>query len=167
MLAAVLAEDDAFARAVAHKSRLHKYSVIRYKDPVKFADNLPELHPDVVIVRKEDFPLHWEIIASELQCLDGMQHIKFILFVQPDSDSHVAEAFRNVYALPDSFSHPAEGTFSKDLPQSLSALLSTSSKGTRPAGEEVSGPEKQDGAAPHGTKSRLVAAAERHSRKLP
>jgi hypothetical protein len=80
MFAVILSEDDAFYRSVAHRSRLHNYSVARYRDPVKLADNLPELRPELVVIRGIDFPLHWEMLASQLLCMKNLERHQVSLF---------------------------------------------------------------------------------------
>lgn len=80
MLALILAEDDSFSRSAAHRSRLQKFEVIRYRDPVKLVDNLPELKPDLVLVRERDFPLHGELIASALAFHPATSGTRVIVF---------------------------------------------------------------------------------------
>jgi hypothetical protein len=85
VLAVVLAEDDAFFRSVSHRLRLHRFSIIRYRDPVKLSDNLAELRPELLVVRHEDFPLHGELLASQLQCSKGLSDCPVCIFVAPGS----------------------------------------------------------------------------------
>lgn len=79
MLAIILAEDDSFYRSVSHRTRLLKYEVLRYKDPVKLIDNLEELRPQAVIVREMDFPGHWEILAATVCCSDGLKGTRILV----------------------------------------------------------------------------------------
>lgn len=85
MLAVVLAEDDAFFRSVSHRLRLHRFSIIRYRDPVKLSDNLAELRPELLVVRHEDFPLHGELLASQLQYSKGLSDCPICIFITPGS----------------------------------------------------------------------------------
>lgn len=88
MLAAILAEDDNFARIIAYRSRIHKFSVVHYRDPVKLADNIPELRPSVVVVRECDFPLHWQLLLNEIIYLSTSNSARlpshFVLFTVPN-----------------------------------------------------------------------------------
>lgn len=80
MLAVVLAEEDNFFRAISHRLRLRHYAVVRYRDPVKLSDNLQELRPELLVVRKEDYPLHWVVLAAQLRC-SGEERCRLCLFV--------------------------------------------------------------------------------------
>ncbi|MEN6400173.1 MAG: hypothetical protein ABFC74_07300 [Rectinema sp.] len=88
MLAAILAEDDNFARIIAYRSKIHKFSVVHYRDPVKLADNIPELRPSVVVVRECDFPLHWQLLLNEIIYLSTSESTRlpshFVLFTVPN-----------------------------------------------------------------------------------
>lgn len=79
MLAIILAEDDAFYRSVSHRTRLLKYEVLRYRDPVKLIDNLEELRPQAVIVHETDFPGHWEILAATVCCSDSLKGTRILV----------------------------------------------------------------------------------------
>jgi len=164
MLAVILAEDDAFSRAVSHRSRLQKYSIVRYRDPVKLADNIPELRPDVLIIRFEDFPLHWELFVSELQCTEGLQTTKIVVFTPPAMILDQPYPIGNFYSLPESSSASDIGHLSQESARKLARLLS-SSAGTAVADDFM----RADGEVwperlPHVSKSRLMAAAEQRSR---
>ena len=164
MLAVILAEDDAFSRAVSHRSRLQKYSVIRYRDPVKLSDNIPELRPDALIIRYVDFPLHWELFIAELGCLGGSQTTKVILFTPPSlviEDSYPRGDF---HFLQESSSVSDIGHLAQESARKLARLLSPLS------GESLSDdflrsnseiwPERLSVVS----KSRLMTAVERRSR---
>ncbi|HNX73332.1 MAG TPA: hypothetical protein PK759_06590 [Spirochaetales bacterium] len=88
MLAAILAEDGNFARIIAYRSKIHKFSVVHYQDPVKLADNIPELRPSVVVVRECDFPLHWQLLLNEIIYLSTSESTRlpshFVLFTVPN-----------------------------------------------------------------------------------
>lgn len=140
MLAAVLAEDDMFARIILYRSRIHKFSVVRYRDPVKLADNLPELRPDVVVVREQDFPLHWEILSAEvtyLQSLQGSaQGVRFVLFTVPGSAPKEPARPRTEIFITDTLSEDSvrRTQSARDDPVRIySSLLSAISRGTPPA----------------------------------
>lgn len=79
MLVAVLAEDDSFARSVAHRIRLSGNTAVRYRDPVKLLDNIPELGCDAVVVRQADFPMQWQTLAAALPRLVPGARTRFIL----------------------------------------------------------------------------------------
>ncbi|HEY9055394.1 MAG TPA: hypothetical protein VIO60_11310 [Rectinemataceae bacterium] len=82
MLAVILAEDDGFFRSVSHRCRLRRFRVVRYRDPVKLADNLPELRPDLLVARQEDFPLHWEALAAQVALSPNLARTAFCLFAR-------------------------------------------------------------------------------------
>lgn len=166
MLAVILAEDDAFSRAVAHRSRLQKYSVVRYRDPVKLADNLPELNPDALIIRYEDYPLHSELLAAELLCREGLLNVKIIVFSPTDIDP--GRAFRNLRCLPEMTGSPDSGHLSQESSRMLSELLSPAMKAEDFTRDKVEGsfappPEER---TRHASKSRLMAAAEKQARPI-
>ncbi|MGB4571595.1 MAG: hypothetical protein WBH97_02105 [Rectinemataceae bacterium] len=104
MLAVILAEDDAFARAVAHRIRLSGHTVVRYRDPVKLIDNLPELGCDLLVARQVDYPLHWQAAAAALAHGGSKVRAEFLL-AAPDSTA-IGElaAGLGVKIIPDAFS---------------------------------------------------------------
>jgi hypothetical protein len=162
MLAVILAEDDAFFRAVAHRSRLHKYTVVRYRDPVKLADSLQELHPDALIVRSEDYPLHWEILAAELLCLNNMGNVKTIVFSTGDVDP--GSFFRNLHCVNESPGDPDSGSLSSEAAKALSSLLSVhSSLSEAPDVARGAFSGEADGAHGVDKKSRLMSAVEKQA----
>jgi hypothetical protein len=146
VLAVVLAEDDPFFRFVSHRLRLHRFTVVRYRDPVKLSDNLPELKPDLLVVRQEDFPLHWELLAAQLFCTRGMADCPFCLFA-PKNPGLPAQArpWPKLSLLEESGSSRSPQIFSAYL----SKLASTKSGSSDKAGESG---------------SRLVAAAARREK---
>lgn len=83
MLVAILAEDDVFARSVAQRLRLLRHIAIRYRDPVKLLDNLPELGPDALVVRERDYPVHWKVLAAALPRLAPARSARLILAGTP------------------------------------------------------------------------------------
>ena len=164
MLVVILAEDDAFSRAVSHRSRLQKCSVIRYRDPVKLSDNIPELRPDALIIRYADFPLHWELFIAELRCLEGLQTTKVILFTPPSLVLEPSYPMGNFHLLPESSSVSDIGHLAQDSARKLVRLLSPSAGAAlsddfmRANGEVW--PEKLSNVS----KSRLMTAVEQRSR---
>ncbi|MCE1196923.1 hypothetical protein LWX53_10545 [bacterium] len=177
MIAVILAEDDLFSRAVAHRSRLQNYAVIRYRDPVKLADNLPELNPDALIVRCEDFPLHAELLAVELQCADSPRATKVIFVAAAESAEPCP--LGNVTVIVNSPGRRESGALSPEAARALTACLAPRQRARAAASE----PDAQSPSAPpladprpsrraeHAAKaedspqpepkSRLMAAAER------
>lgn len=69
MLIVILAEDDEFFERSSREFRREGNAVVRYRDAVKLADNLPELKPDLLLVRMTDYPWHCELLAAELAFL--------------------------------------------------------------------------------------------------
>jgi hypothetical protein len=122
MLVIILAEDEAFYRSVSHRSRLMGHSVIRYRDAVKLADNLPELKPDFVIVRVMDFPLHWELLAAELAFLRIPSHPRLIAFVQKGSP--MPPSLDGTVFLADGFSAADRDSAFTAFPEELEKVMS-------------------------------------------
>ncbi len=82
MLAVIIAEDEDFFRSVSHRCRLRRFRIVRYRDPVKLADNLLELKPDLVVARQEDYPLHWEALAAQAAYSPDLKRTAFCLFAK-------------------------------------------------------------------------------------
>jgi hypothetical protein len=163
MLAVILAEDDAFSRAVGHRSRLQKYSVVRYRDPVKLADNLPEIHPDLLIIRFKDFPFHWELLAAELLCSENLRDVKILVFAQCEIDA--ARFFRNLHCIPELSAQTDSGSLSSSTSKMLSEYLSApSSSEAAPIKPSDASLKSGEAKMRHPTKSRLMAAAEKQTR---
>lgn len=175
MIAVILAEDDPFSRAVAHRSRLQNYAVIRYRDPVKLADNLPEINPDILIVRFEDFPLHAELLAAELKCSDQQRATKVVFIAAAELADECP--LGNVTVIVNARQRRDEGALSAEAARALTSCLAPrqraraaapaddlppqqqpdESKPIRPAERSL----KMDESAQPESKSRLMAAAER------
>ena len=148
MLAVLLAEDDAFFRSASHRLRLHRFSVIRYRDPVKLSDDLGELRPDILVVRCEDFPLHGELLAAQLQYSRNLSECPICLFVtRQASAGFAADRWSRLTIIEEDISG------SDTASRAFSSYLATLS-GARP---ESGLPGLQPG-------SRLVAAARRERR---
>jgi len=162
MLAVILAEDDAFSRAVSHRSRLQKYSVVRYRDPVKLADNLPEIHPDLLIIRFKDFPFHWELLAAELLCSESLHDVRILVFAPCEVDA--AHLFRNLSCITESSAQADSGSLSPATSKMLSEYLSApSSAETAPIKLSEASLKLGEVKTRHPTKSRLMAAAEKQA----
>lgn len=153
MLAIILAEDDSFSRAVTHRSRLQKYSVARYRDPVKLADSLQELQPDALVIRFEDFPMHWELLAAEILCSDGLRQTKIIIFAPTDIDAE--HFFPNLSCIPEKTGRADTGRLSQDSSRMFSDMLGSPFSALR---------SPPTTSAALGTSSSLIAAAEKQSR---
>lgn len=179
MIAVILAEDDPFFRAVAHRSRLQNYAVIRYRDPVKLADNLPEINPDILIVRYEDFPLHAELLAAELRCADPARTTKVVLITA----SEFADEYPigNVTVIVNAQSCRDEGALSPETARTLTSCLAPRQRARAAAPADDLAPQQQpaeakpsrhaerspktDESAQPESKSRLMAAAERKGQR--
>ncbi|HCO48429.1 MAG TPA: hypothetical protein DIT55_02940 [Spirochaetaceae bacterium] len=153
MLAIILTEDDSFSRAVTHRSRLQKYSVARYRDPVKLADSLPELHPDVLIIRFEDYPLHWELLAAEVLCSEDLHQMKIIVFAPSDIDAE--HYYPNLICMPEKAGQADSGRLSQESSRMLSEMLVWPFAAVSKQQATIGSDE-----AP----SRLIAAAEKQTR---
>jgi len=165
MLAVILAEDDAFSRGVAHRSRLQKYSVVRYRDPVKLADSLPELHPDILIVRQEDFPLHWELLAAELLCLEGMRNVRMLVFSSSEIETN--KSFPSLSLIPEMRGGQDGGSLQRETTRLFSEILASPFRDSpgKPSGihpEFLKMPTEDK--PKHGLKSHFMAAAEKQAR---
>jgi hypothetical protein len=178
MIAVILAEDDPFSRAVAHRSRLQNYTVIRYRDPVKLADNLPEINPDALIVRFEDFPVHAELLAAELKCAD-LQRAAKVVFVTAVETANECP-LDNVTVIVNAPNRRDEGALSPEAARALTSCLAPRprARAAAPADEipleQTTEPrplrhaeriETTDKGAQTETKSRLMAAAERKGQR--
>lgn len=162
MLAVILAEDDAFSRAVAHRARLQKYSVVRYRDPVKLADSLPELHPDLLIARFEDYPLHWELLAAELLCLEGMGDVRMVVISTSKVES--CDAYPLLSFIFDAQGNPDGGSLQTETSKLFSEILGSPFHGIagRPSGSRGEPSKKASEEKPKPlSKSRFMAAAEK------
>jgi|GEM_PF-850832 hypothetical protein len=122
MVAIILSEDDAFYRSVAHRSRLHKYNVIRYRDPVKLADNLAELKPELIIIRGVDFPRHWEVIASQLLCTRNYSSTRIVLFLALGTSTSFS--WPNVSVLYEPAERGSGSLLSEEAAKEFSVLIS-------------------------------------------
>lgn len=162
MLAVILSEDDAFSRSVASRLRLLNYSAARYRDAVKLVDNLPELNPDAIVIRLEDFPLHWQILASELACMGGMNNARILLCGDVPGDPGLLENFANVIPFPDVIAETASS--GDPLLKKLSGALDRRRKIPAPSDIEAPVPASPGSkAARPSSRSRLISAADRSS----
>jgi len=161
MFAVILSEDDAFYRSVAHRSRLHKYSVIRYRDPIKLADNLPELKPELIIIRGQDFPLHWEVLASQLLCTKNLKATRIVLFLAETMGT--PHTWPNVSTLYEPTGRSAGSALSEETSKGLSALLSSSKNSRSSHDSPVSTPTFPAGQSSGLSTSRLIRAAGKSS----
>lgn len=64
MKALFLIEDDRIADIAKFYLKPLGFEAIRYRNPVKAADNLDEIDPDALIISARDFPRHWKVLAS-------------------------------------------------------------------------------------------------------
>jgi len=69
MKALFLIENDRIADIARFYLRPLGFETIRYRNPVKAADNLEEIDPDAIVISARDFPRHWKILS-------GMMRIK-------------------------------------------------------------------------------------------
>jgi len=161
MFAIILSEDDAFYRSVAHRSRLHKYSVIRYRDPVKLADNLPELRPELIIIRGLDFPLHWEVLASQLLCSKTLKTVRIVLFLAESMG--IPAAWPNVSILYEPTGRGTGTALSEEASKALSALLSPGRISRLSREDSASAPVPASVPASGRSLSRLISAAGKSS----
>ena len=175
MIAVILAEDDPFSRAAAHRSRLQNYTVIRYRDPVKLADNLPEINPDILIVRFEDFPIHAELLAAELKCSDQQRTTKVVIIAAAELADECP--LGNVTVIVNSRQRREEGALSAEAARALTSCLAPQQRARAAAPADDLPPTQQpaapkpdrraersgitDAGALAEPKSRLMAAAER------
>ena len=159
MFAVILSEDDAFYRSVAHRSRLHNYSVARYRDPVKLADNLPELRPERVVIGIIDYPLHWEMLASQLLCMKNLSATRIVLFLPENlSPSH---GWPNVNLLLEPAGRGTGSALSEKTSKEFSALLSPGR--TTGRGHDSAGASSSSTPVSGLTSSRLMRAAGKSS----
>ena len=52
-----------------HKSLFRSFNVetVHYKNPLKAVDNIAEIEPDILYIKKDDFPRLWKIVLTELR----------------------------------------------------------------------------------------------------
>lgn len=179
MIAVILAEDDLFSRAVAHRSRLQNYAVIRYRDPVKLADNLPEINPDALVIRYDDFPLHAELLAAELKCADPARATKVVFISAAELTDECP--LGNVTVIVNAPNRQDEGALSQDAARALTSCLAPRQRARAAAPADDLPPPRQPlepklsrhaerspkmaESAPAEPKSRLMAAAERKGQR--
>ncbi|MDP2790671.1 MAG: hypothetical protein Q8O15_02830 [Rectinemataceae bacterium] len=137
---------------MTHRSRLQKYSVARYRDPVKLADSLEELHPDVLIIRFEDYPLHWELLAAEILCSADPGLIKIIVFAPSDIDAN--HIYPTLSCISEKAGRPDSGRLSQDSSKMLSDLLGSATSAQR---------SSSTGPAFSPLSSSLIAAAQKQT----
>lgn len=178
MIAVILAEDDLFSRAVAHRSRLQNYAVIRYRDPVKLADNLPEINPDALVIRYEDFPFHAELLAAELKCADPARATKVVFISAAELTDECP--LGNVTVILNAPSRD-EGALSPEAARALTSCLAPRQRARAAAPADDLPPLRQplepkpsrhaerslktDESSRAESKSRLMAAAERKGQR--
>jgi hypothetical protein len=64
MKALFLIENDRIADIAGFYLKPLGFETIRYRNPVKAADNLEEIDPDALIISARDFPRHWKVLAG-------------------------------------------------------------------------------------------------------
>src|SRR5512133_824996 len=109
MLAVILAEEDSLSRSVSQRCRLQGYTVVRYRDPVKLADNLPELKPDVLVIRHKEFPAHGELLAAQLKCGEHGEGTSVIFCISPHAKPEFRLPFPSCQILEESEGSTASG----------------------------------------------------------
>lgn len=64
-----------------YKSLYKSFAIesIHYTNPLKAADNLVEINPDILYINKNDFPRLWKIILTSVRELYDDKHCSFIL----------------------------------------------------------------------------------------
>jgi len=166
MVAVILAEDDNFFSEVSKRARLHRYSVIRYRDPVKLIDNLDELSPAVLILRYEDFPLHWKTVAGYAHFSAALKNTVSILF----TPSALSSPFPDPSLRNEVLSEEPKGVGRDFLDESTSSRFASILSGVGKAGPRPhsphgvsthSRPVHDSVSQPHASRSRLMAAVRR------
>lgn len=89
MLAVILSEDENLFQIVAQPLEERGVSVLRYRDPVKLADNLPEIRPDFVAVRGADYPLHWMTLLAQIEFSSSLASSRLVLLGKSPPDESV------------------------------------------------------------------------------
>ncbi len=125
---------------------------MRYRDPVKLADSLEELHPDVLIIRFEDYPLHWELLAAEILCSAELRLARIIVFAAAEVDAE--HIYPMLSCISEKAGRPDTGRLSLDSAKMLSQLL-----GSATAAQH----SPSTGSAPPPPSSSLIAAARKQA----
>lgn len=123
MLAVILAEEDSLSRSVSQRCRLQGYTVVRYRDPVKLSDNLPELKPDVLIIRHKEFPAHGELLASQLRCGEHGEATTVVFCVPPSAMPEFKLPFPSCRILEESEASTVSGALLPESSRSFASLL--------------------------------------------
>lgn len=123
MLAVILAEEDSLSRSVSQRCRLQGYTVVRYRDPVKLADNLPELKPDVLVIRHKEFPAHGELLAAQLRCGEHGEGTRIIFCVTPSAKPDFRLPFPSCQILEESEGPTSSGALLPESARRLAGLL--------------------------------------------
>jgi hypothetical protein len=64
MKALFLIESDRIADIARFYLKPLGFEAIRYRNPVKAADNLEEICPDALVISARDFPRHWKVLTQ-------------------------------------------------------------------------------------------------------
>ena len=123
MLAVILAEEDSLSRSVSQRCRLQGYTVVRYRDPVKLADNLPELKPDVLVIRHKEFPAHGELLAAQLKCGEHGEATTVLFCVTPRAKPEFRLPFSSCQILEESEGSNASGALVPESARKFASLL--------------------------------------------
>lgn len=131
MLAVILAEEDSLSRSVSQRCRLQGYTVVRYRDPVKLADNLPELKPDVLVVRHKEFPAHGELLAAQLRCGEHGEGTTVIFCVTPRAKADFRPPFSSCHILEESEGSSSSGALLPESARKFANLLNDLAPATK------------------------------------
>jgi hypothetical protein len=161
MLAVILSEDEDFFRTLWRRLRLGRFSVIRYRDPIKLSDNLEELSPDLIVVKVSDYPLHWQVLASQAHYALPHHTISFALYASPDLPPPSFPHTEKIFWFSENTSDDnADVNLEIALNKFSNFLSSIAKTSTKTQGLDT--PENRGVSFPKpATKSRLMAAVER------
>ncbi len=123
MLAVILAEEDSLSRSVSQRCRLQGYTVVRYRDPVKLSDNLPELKPDVLVIRHKEYPAHGELLAAQLRCGEHGEATTVLFCVTARAKPDFRLPFSSCQILEESEGSNAAGALVPESARKFASLL--------------------------------------------
>ncbi len=123
MLAVILAEEDSLSRSVSQRCRLQGYTVVRYRDPVKLADNLPELKPDILVIRHKEYPVHGELLAAQLRCGEHGEATTILFCITARAKPDFKLPFSSCQILEESDSSNVTGALVPESARKFASLL--------------------------------------------
>ncbi len=80
MLTLLLIEEDTIADPAIKTLMAEDICTIRFRDPLRLLDAMQELHPDILVIRRRDFPLHAQMIIGFIRFYQALSRCKVLVF---------------------------------------------------------------------------------------